>query len=264
MPTLHLKNELTKGSRYFLQAQSATQSFCIRIDGLGEQPHLPAGTKLYNMATQYDPECPILTVLANDIFATGDAPHAAHGIWVRAEQDVPADTLTVAHCKQGLSVAWVTLSDKGSCGQREDESGPLIERLMREHLSVDHAQGFLLPDDLDALKYLLTSLALRQRYDVICTTGGTGVGPRDTTPEATLAVIEKRLPGFEQAMVQASLAKTHNAIVSRAVAGTLGNTLIINLPGSRKAVAENLEAILPATAHTIEKLQGDTADCGIA
>ena len=88
------------------------------------------------------------------------------------------------------------------------------------------------------------------------------ITPRDTTPEAVSGVLEKRLYGFEQAMMAASLQKTHNAVISRAVVGTLGGSLIVTLPGSRKAVAENLEAVLPAVAHTVAKLQGDPADCG--
>jgi molybdenum cofactor synthesis domain-containing protein len=123
-------------------------------------------------------------------------------------------------------------------------------------------QGYLLPDEGAALKALLTDLALTQRYDVVFTTGGTGLGPRDVTPEATLAVIEKRLHGFEQAMMAASLCKTPHAVISRAVAGTLGTCIIINMPGSRKAVLENMQAVLPALAHASAKLRGDKADCG--
>jgi len=164
--------------------------------------------------------------------------------------------------KQGLSLAWVTLSDKGAAGQRQDASGPLIEDIVRSRQELAHAQGFVLPDELGAIKALLVDLALVQGYDLLCTTGGTGLAPRDVTPEATLAVIDKRLPGFERAMTEVSLRKTPHAAISRAVAGTLGRALILNLPGSRKAVAECLEAVLPAVGHAVAKLQGDPADCG--
>jgi molybdenum cofactor synthesis domain-containing protein len=119
----------------------------------------------------------------------------------------------------------------------------------------------VLPDEERRIRALLTHLALEDGFDLICTTGGTGVAPRDVTPEATLSVIEKRMAGFERAMTAASLAKTPRAAVSRAVCGTLGGALILNLPGSPKAVRECLAAVLPAVAHTIEKLQGDPADC---
>ncbi|AAS95451.1 molybdenum cofactor biosynthesis protein [Nitratidesulfovibrio vulgaris str. Hildenborough] len=165
---------------------------------------------------------------------------------------------------EGYALAWVTLSDKGAQGQREDASGPCIAAMVRESIPLRYEQGFMLPDDGAQLRALLTELALVQRYDIIITTGGTGLGPRDVTPEATSAVIEKRLQGFEQAMLAASLAKTPHAVISRALAGTLGGAIIINLPGSRKAVAENLEAVLPALPHALAKLQGDPSDCAQA
>ena len=185
--------------------------------------------------------CPLLTALA---------PHRG------------GDTRTFFPARQGRSLAWITLSDKGAAGRREDASGPAIEQLARERLPLCHAQGFLLPDDASSLRALLVELALGQGYDLICTTGGTGLGPRDTTPEATLSVLERRLPGFEQAMMAASLNKTPHAAISRAVAGTLGLSVIINLPGSRRAVLENLAAVLPALPHALDKLHGDPADCG--
>ncbi len=122
-------------------------------------------------------------------------------------------------------------------------------------------QGFVIPDEAGLLKGLMADLALVQGFDLILTTGGTGVGPRDVTPEATLAVIEKRLPGFERAMTAASLAKTPHGAISRAVAGTLGQAVIVNMPSSPKAVAECLEPLLPTLRHTLEKLQGDPSDC---
>ena len=163
--------------------------------------------------------------------------------------------------RKGYSLAWVTLSDKGAAGKRTDESGPLIGEMVSERLNLKRVQGFIIPDEPHQLKALLVDLALSQGFDLIMTTGGTGVGPRDITPEATLGVIEKRLPGYERAMTGASLAKTPHGAISRAVAGTLGHALIVNMPGSPKAVAECLEPLLPTLKHTLEKLQGDKSDC---
>lgn len=184
------------------------------------------------------------------------------GWWLRVLRKIPPGRIPgVSVLRQGRSVAWVTLSDKGARGERVDTSGPTIAEMVGSSLSTSLIRGFLLPDSLQELKGLLTDLALFQKVDLILTTGGTGVGPRDFSPEATLAVIEKRLPGFEQTMTRNSLSKTPHGMISRAVAGTLGNSLIINLPGSPKAVAENLAAVLPAVEHTLAKLQGDPSDC---
>ncbi len=187
----------------------------------------------------------------------------AVAVWKMAclEEDLPGDGEDLRWMARGFSLAWITLSDKGSRGERQDTSGPLIEAQVRDAVELSLCRGFLLPDSSPRLKALLTDLALFQGFDLILTTGGTGVGPRDITPETTLDVIEKRLPGFEQAMTAASLAKTPMGVVSRAVVGTLGSSLIINLPGSPKAVRENLAAVLPAVGHTLDKLQGDPGDC---
>jgi molybdopterin adenylyltransferase len=177
-----------------------------------------------------------------------------------------AQSWTATKC--GHSLAWITLSDKGYAGLREDRAGPLIVEVLDKQsggpLELAWVQGFLLPDEPGRLRSLLTELALEQGYDLIVTTGGTGVAPRDTTPETTLAVIDKRLPGMEAAMLQVSLRKTPHAVISRAVVGILGRALIINLPGSPKAVRENLEALLPALDHALAKLQGDPSDCATA
>ncbi|MUM76992.1 MogA/MoaB family molybdenum cofactor biosynthesis protein [Pseudodesulfovibrio sp. F-1] len=180
---------------------------------------------------------------------------------LRAEGDAPAGTMALTVERAGYALAWITLSDKGAAGKRVDESGPLLGTLVADQLDLALTQGFVIPDDAGLLKGLMVDLALVQGFDLILTTGGTGVGPRDVTPEATLAVIEKRLPGFERVMTSASLTKTPHGAISRAVAGMLGQALIINMPGSPKAVSECLEPLLPTLRHTLEKLQGDPSDC---
>lgn len=164
--------------------------------------------------------------------------------------------------RSGFSVAWITLSDKGARGERTDESGPAIRDLVTEHMKISYARGMVIPDEPQQLKEALVDLCLHQKFDIVLTTGGTGVGPRDITPEVTLPLLDKRLEGYERVMTHNSLAKTPHGMISRAVVGTIGQAVVVNLPGSPKAVRENLAAILPALQHTVEKLQGDQRDCG--
>jgi molybdopterin adenylyltransferase len=155
----------------------------------------------------------------------------------------------------------LTLSDKGSRGEREDTSGPRIQEMLRDAGYVIALSG-ILPDRQNLIEQTLVAWADEQRLDLIVTTGGTGVSPRDRTPEATRAVIEREVPGLGEAMRAASLQKTIQAVWSRGIAGIRKGCLILNLPGSRKAAEENLAAVLPALAHGLEKLQGGQADCG--
>jgi molybdopterin adenylyltransferase len=160
-----------------------------------------------------------------------------------------------------IRTAIITLSDKGAKGERDDESGKLIGELVRSiGASVMHYE--ILPDDRKLIAAALIRVADSGTFDLILTTGGTGVAPRDVTPEATRDVIERELPGVAEAMRSVSLAKTPHAMLSRAVAGIRKRTLIVNLPGSPKAVRENLEVILPALPHAVAKIKGDPADCG--
>lgn len=186
------------------------------------------------------------------------------GFWVGVEKTLENSMLPckVEISKTGFSLAWVTLSDSGAAGKREDTSGPQIPEMISQHLTLCLTQGFLLKDEASSLRSLLTHLALQESFDLIITTGGTGVAPRDITAEVTDSLITKRLPGFEQAMMKASLAVTPHAMISRAVVGILGTSLIINLPGSPKGVRENLSPVLPALRHTLDKIHGDPTDCG--
>ena len=159
-----------------------------------------------------------------------------------------------------IRTAIITLSDKGSAGEREDESGQVIRELIADlGASVVHYE--ILPDEKPRIMETLKRLSDSGNIDLILTTGGTGVAPRDVTPEATLAVIDRELPGMAEAMRAESLKKTAHAMISRAVAGIRQQTLIVNLPGSPKAVRENLAVILPALSHAIEKIKGDPSDC---
>jgi len=160
-----------------------------------------------------------------------------------------------------IRTAIITLSDKGSRGERADESGQVIRDLITG-IGASAVHYEILPDEKALIVEALERLSGSERVDLILTTGGTGVAPRDVTPEATRDVIDRELPGMAEAMRAESLKKTPNAMISRAVAGIRNQTLIVNLPGSPKAVRENLAVILPALAHTIEKIKGDPSDCG--
>lgn len=157
-----------------------------------------------------------------------------------------------------IRTAILTISDRGSRGEREDKSGEVIKLLLKP-LNVEISAYEVIPDEKGLIIERL--LALTEIADLILTTGGTGAAPRDVTPEATEAVIDKILPGFGEIMRMESFKITPRAIGSRAIAGIKGKTLIINLPGSPKAVSECLEVVLPVIPHTIDLIKGKVEDC---
>jgi len=153
----------------------------------------------------------------------------------------------------------VTLSDKGSQGQRVDESGPVVQKMLEAVGQLTHV--VILPDNVKSITEILTAWSDQEKLNLIVTTGGTGLTPRDVTPQATLQVIDYEVPGMAEVMRMQSLKQTPHAMLSRAIVGVRGQTMIVNLPGSPKAARENLEAVMPALPHALAKLAGDPSDC---
>ena len=155
----------------------------------------------------------------------------------------------------------LTLSDKGSYGEREDESGPLLAEMVAEIATVSRYQ--VIADDREKIILVLKNWVDDLHLDFILTTGGTGLSPRDVTPQATESILDYQVSGMAEAMRAASLTKTPRAMLSRALVGVRQQTLIINLPGSPRAARENFEVLLPVIPHALAKLKGDSADCAV-
>jgi len=229
--------------------------------------HLPVGTRLrlgadvLGEVTQIGKHCHHKCAIYHK---AGDCVMPREGIFMRVLQGgmvTAGDQIEVVGAPSGrMRVAILTASDKGSRGEREDTSAEVIRELITA-ASGEVAAYDIVPDEQEALIEKMIDYADRRRVDLILTTGGTGLSPRDVTPEATMKVIERQIPGMAEAMRAAGLQKTSHAMLSRAIAGSRGNTLIINLPGSPRAVRENLEVVLPVLAHALEILQGRGGEC---
>lgn len=229
--------------------------------------HLPVGTLLrvgpaLLRVTQIGKECHSDCAIRRQ---TGDCIMPREGVFARVVKGGTIHTgdemkLLPTPADLPLRAAVITLSDKGSRGEREDKSGPLIvEMLTATGYKVEEA--LLLPDDAAQLKTQLLRLADARQVNLILTTGGTGFAPRDITPEVTLSVAERNVPGIAEAMRYHSLTITPRGMLSRAASVLRGKTLIVNLPGSPKAVKENLEYILPSLAHGIRLAAGLDGEC---
>ena len=163
--------------------------------------------------------------------------------------------------KKMFTVGILTISDKGSRGERQDKSGEVIREILSS-IDARIVNYDIVPDEKKLIVEKLVKWVDEDNLDVLITTGGTGLTPRDVTPEATLDVVDRIVPGFAEAMRAESLKKTPMAMLSRAVVGTRGKCLIINLPGSPNAVRECLEVVLPALPHAVETLKGQAGECG--
>lgn len=170
------------------------------------------------------------------------------------------DEMTIIGERSRFKTAVLTLSDKGAVGEREDKSGPLIREIIEKenYLVIDQR---VLPDEQKTIEETLIHLCDRLKVDLILTTGGTGFSLRDRTPEATMAVADRMAPGIAEAIRAYSMQITNRAMLSRGVSALRGQTLIINLPGSPKAVKESLDCILPALPHGLEILKGSASEC---
>ena len=156
----------------------------------------------------------------------------------------------------------ITMSDKGAAGEREDTSGAALKELFIKN-GYELCHYSVVPDQIVDIVKAVTAAIEEDHADIVLTTGGTGVSPTDVTPEAMDDIIEKEVPGMAEAMRAASFRITPRSVISRGRAGIRGRSLIINLPGSKKAAIENIEVLLPALDHAIEKIQGSSKDCAL-
>jgi molybdopterin adenylyltransferase len=163
--------------------------------------------------------------------------------------------------KAQIRAGVVTVSDKGHAGEREDASGPLLADLLRK-IGAEVVRQEIVPDERPEIERVLIEMADEAHLDLIVTTGGSGLTPRDVTPEATLAVIEREAPGLAEALRFEGFRKTPLAVLSRGVAGVRGGTLIINLPGNPKAVREGMQTLSPILLHAVKMVRGVDTEHG--
>jgi molybdenum cofactor synthesis domain-containing protein len=197
--------------------------------------------------------------------AVGDCIMPTQGMFARVLRSgtvTAGDTIAVDAAFDRLRLAVITLSDRAARHERGDATGPVVAELLGGRLGGNVVATPILPDDRDLIEKELARLSDEEVCDLIVTTGGTGLSPRDVTPEATRAVIDREVPGMAEAMRAGGLAHTPRAMLSRSVAGQRGTTLIVNLSGSPRAAREQLEILLPALPHALETSSGIPMDCG--
>jgi molybdenum cofactor synthesis domain-containing protein len=236
----------------------------VDLDALGLGSRLRLGSEVEVTVTQIGKACHSPCVIFQTL---GDCLMPRRGLFARVLRGGTArvgDPVAVLEAvpRATFQAVVLTLSDRCSRGEATDTAGPAVARLLAERLDAHVYTAEVLPDERAVIEDRLRHFCDGHSIDLVLTVGGTGFAPRDVTPEATRAVVERLTPGLDEAMRAASLAKTPHAMLSRAASGIRQQTLILNLPGSERAAVENLEAVLPALRHGLEKLRGDPSDCG--
>jgi len=236
----------------------------IDFESLGLGSRLQLGSEVELRITQIGKACHAPCQIQR---LTGDCIMPRHGLFARVDAGgnvSPGDRAEVLRLvpRHYLQVIILSISDRCSQGQATDTAGPAVARRIEEAIETHVYAVEILPDQTEQIAERLRHYSDGHSIDLVLTVGGTGFSPRDVTPEATQAVLERPSPGLDEAMRAASLAKTPHAILSRGCSGIRASTLIVNLPGSERAAIENLNVILPALPHGLAKLRGDEADCG--
>jgi molybdenum cofactor synthesis domain-containing protein len=236
----------------------------IDLSALGLGSRLRVGKKAELSVTQHGKVCHHRCAI---FYKAGQCIMPSRGLFARVRVGGPiavGDPVEVVEVvnRENFQIVVLTLSDKGSQGQRVDTAGPAVVKSLQESLPCHVYSTEILPDERDLIVERLEHYADGHGIDLVVAVGGTGFSPRDVTPEAIRQVAERLTPGLDEAIRIASLGKTPRAMLSRAVSGIRGQTLILSLPGSERAALENLAAILPALPHGLAKLRGDSADCG--
>ncbi len=236
-----------------------TEGIDRKDTAIGRRLHV--GERAVIQITQHGKHCPKPCQIQ---IQTGQCIMPADGLFARVIRSgivKPGDLISTDPQLDRYRFAVLTLSDKGSRGEREDESGPLAVEILRACIDGILVESSMLPDDRQSIERKLADLCDDKICDLIVTTGGTGLSPRDVTPEATQAVCDRLIPGIAEAIRAAGLAYTPRAMLSRAVAGQRGQTIILNLSGSPKAVREQLNIISPVLLHALETATGIVMEC---
>ena len=236
----------------------------IDLAAIGLGSRLRLGADVVLSITQIGKVCHTPCRIAQ---VTGDCLMPRQGLFARVEAGGavrPGDEAAVLTLvpRERFQAVVLTISDRCSRGEARDTAGPAVARRLQAEMDAHLYRTEVVPDEQETIAERLKHYADGHSIDLVLTVGGTGFSPRDVTPEATRAVVERPAPGLDEAMRAASLSRTPHAVLSRGASGIRGRTLIVNLPGSERAAVENLNVILPALPHGLAKLRGEMSECG--
>ncbi len=236
----------------------------IDLGELGVGSRLRLGSDVVVSLTQIGKVCHAHCAIYHQ---TGDCIMPRRGVFARVLEGGrlnAGDEVEVVEAvpRTALQCVVLTISDRCSRGAAEDTAGPAVAALLRDELGAHLYALEIIPDEQEQIEARLRHYANGHTIDLVCAVGGTGFSPRDVTPEAVSAVVDRPTPGLDEAMRQASLQVTPHAMLSRATSGICGSTLVISLPGSERGSTQNIQTLLPALGHGIKKLRGDPSDCG--